>query len=67
MMRVEKQHVTRGGKNIIFRRGGGEKYLFWTEIKTLAIQWPQFWRLLSAGPPPPARPPAFVVNFMHCY
>jgi hypothetical protein len=29
---VEKRRVARGEKNIIFRRGGGIKYRFWTEI-----------------------------------
>jgi hypothetical protein len=32
MMGVEKQRVARGGKNIIFRRRGGNKYRFRTEI-----------------------------------
>ncbi len=31
-MGVEKRHVARGEKNIIFRRGGGNKYRFRTEI-----------------------------------
>ncbi len=36
-MGVEKRHVARGGKNIIFRRGGGgNKYCFQTEIQTPA-------------------------------
>jgi hypothetical protein len=30
-MVVEKRRVTRGGKNIIFRKGGGNKYRFRTE------------------------------------
>jgi hypothetical protein len=32
MMGVEKQCVARGGKNIIFRRGGEDKYCFRTKI-----------------------------------
>jgi hypothetical protein len=31
-MEVEKRRVVRGGKNIIFRGGGGNKYRFRTEI-----------------------------------
>jgi hypothetical protein len=32
MMGGEKQGVVRGEKNIISRRGGRNKYGFWTEI-----------------------------------
>jgi hypothetical protein len=34
-MRVEKRHVARGGKNIIFRRGGGKNIVFGPKYRPL--------------------------------
>jgi hypothetical protein len=35
MMGVEKRHVARGGKNIIFRRGGGINIVFGPKYRPL--------------------------------
>ncbi len=36
-MEVEKQRVARGGKNIIFRRGGGINIVFGPKYRPLAV------------------------------
>jgi hypothetical protein len=36
-MGVEKQYVTRGGKNIIFRRGGGINIVFGWKYRPLEV------------------------------
>jgi hypothetical protein len=36
-MGVEKRHVARGGKNIIFRRGGGINIVFGPKYRPLSF------------------------------